>query len=161
MKIYLAAPFAARELTLGLASQLTSEGNECTSSWLLSTRPITDKALGPSLDTSDDDVVAHALGDLDDVRRADVLIHLSASWVLEQGVEDRRLHTGGRHVEIGFALALGRPVVSLGEPENIFQRALCYLAFDFSQALLVASTLVRDRLMGQLESRAIREALLE
>lgn len=137
MKIYVAAPFAARDLALGIATQLTTAGHECTSSWILSTRPITPTALGPSPDTTDEDCLRHALGDLDDVRRADALLHVTAEWALDHGVPDHRLHTGGRHIEFGVALALGKFIVSLGEPENIFQRALSRQVRDVDAAIVV------------------------
>ena len=31
-----------------------------------------------------------------------------------------RTHSGGRHVELGYALALGKHVVHIGQQENIF-----------------------------------------
>jgi hypothetical protein len=135
VKIYIAAPFAARDIGVLAAQQLQRAGHECTSSWLLSTRSITDTTIGASWDTSDEVVREHALGDLDDIKRADAVIHLTAEYALEHGAPDLRLHTGGRHVEVGFALAAGKIVVSVGIPENVFQRGLCHNVHTFSDAI--------------------------
>jgi len=53
-----------------------------------------------------------AVENLEDVEAADLLI-LRAE-------PDRSFVPGGKHVETGAALALGKPVLVLGHPENVF-----------------------------------------
>jgi nucleoside 2-deoxyribosyltransferase len=56
--------------------------------------------------------ISLALLDEADVRRSDALILMAeeeGNWV-----------PGGKHVETGIALALGKPVVVLGHRENVF-----------------------------------------
>lgn len=125
MRIYIAAPFAARALAAEVAVQLEDAGHTVTSTWLNSTRGITEKSIGISEDSTHEDVLAHANGDLDDVFDADVLFMLTGAYCQSHtpGLPDAWLHTGGRHVEFGAAVTLKRPIHLLGEPENIFGRA--------------------------------------
>jgi len=58
---------------------------------------------------------AEAQQDIDDVRRAHVL-------VLLKPVASHRETTGGHHVETGIALERGMPVLLLGETENVFHQ---------------------------------------
>lgn len=133
MKLYLAAPYAARDyLREQVAPRLAAEGHEMTSEWLLATRAITPATLGTSAATSDADVMYHAGKDLKEVEAADVLVHFTAnylkarlSWLRD---DEHNLHSGGRHVETGYALALHKSVIVMGQPENIFQRGLCHKA---------------------------------
>lgn len=135
MRIYIAAPFAARPLVATYADALRRWGHECTSTWASSTREIQVSTLGASWGTSDEGVREHALGDLKDVMRSDALIMLTAGHVLAAGVPDQRLHTGGRHTELGMAVAAGKPCVVIGWPENIFHRGLCGHAGDLEDAV--------------------------
>lgn len=50
---------------------------------------------------------------LADVEAADILVCLAET-------PDEGYLTGGRHVEVGYALALGRPVHLVGAAENVF-----------------------------------------
>lgn len=135
MKIYIAAPFAARDLVRDYAERMEKRGHECTSTWASTTREINDASLGASWITSEDAAREHAEGDLKDIDRSNAMMHLTAEHCLVMGVEDRRLHTGGRHTELGYALASDIPVIVVGTSENIFQRSLCYWADDFEEAI--------------------------
>jgi nucleoside 2-deoxyribosyltransferase len=82
-----------------LRNLLFDSGFECTARWIL------DGLSGDTTETAE--------GDLADVARADVLVALNpATW------KDRG--TGGRHVELGYALALKKPVLLLGVRSNVF-----------------------------------------
>ena len=61
---------------------------------------------------TDDERRALALADEEDVRAADGLILLAEP--------EGRTVPGGKHVETGIALALGRPVFVVGRRENVF-----------------------------------------
>jgi nucleoside 2-deoxyribosyltransferase len=51
--------------------------------------------------------------DIDDIRRADALVAFA---------EEAAGGGGGRHVELGVALALGKLVIVVGRPEHLFHR---------------------------------------
>lgn len=98
MKVYIAAPYPMRATAIELMTKLEALGVTVTSSWLRAEDEMNDK---------------YARLDLADVRRADALVAMNpAAW--------HNTGTGGRHVELGYALALKRPVVLLGDPSNIF-----------------------------------------
>ena len=126
MKVYVAAPFAAREFALDVAEQIIADGHEVTSSWVRSTREVTSETVGVSVESEFEDAYRHALGDLEDVSQADCLVQITSNGVLYHGVDvpPEWLHTGGRHVEVGYALALDKHILLLGDPENIFTRTL-------------------------------------
>ena len=116
MKVYIAAPYPERLAAQALLRWIESAGDEVTSTWLREE------------DTLDD---FHAQLDLDDVARADVLLAFNPKAYAEAG-------TGGRHVELGYALALGKPVVLLGSRTNIFHHLDRIVAVDGVDAMLAA-----------------------
>lgn len=140
MKLYLAAPFAGRDIIMGIAPLFTNGGHQVVSGWLNSRRPIVSENLGTAPGATDRAVVEHhARLDLQEVEEADVLVHWTARFLqaLDPTLDPvvHQLHSGGRHVETGFALALNKPIVLLGEPENIFQRGLSHVCPTLSDAL--------------------------
>jgi nucleoside 2-deoxyribosyltransferase len=98
MRAYIAAPYPERDQAIRIMRMLELQGIEVTSTWLRSPDTLSDE---------------HARVDLADVARADVLVALNPESWNERG-------TGGRHVEFGYALALGKPIVLVGERSNIF-----------------------------------------
>lgn len=139
MKIYLAAPYAARDLLKDHLPFWEGLGYEVTCSWVNGTRAIAKDTLGASEASTDDEVFEHVTGDLDDIDQADALVHYTANYLKTRANfndETDNLHSGGRHVETGYALARGKAVVYIGDPENVFQRGLCLSAFDLDSAHL-------------------------
>lgn len=101
--VYLSARYARREELLVYRRSLTMAGIACTARWL---------------DGEGDDMAVNAQHDVDDVKRADMLVNFT-----EEPLEHSPLPfvgRGGRHVELGIALALGREVLVVGPRENIF-----------------------------------------
>lgn len=96
--VYIAAPYPIRDLAQGVMRFLEEAGLDVTSSWLKSEDHLDDK---------------HARLDLADVDRADALVLLNHKEWVNSG-------TGGRHVEVGYAIARGKPIVLVGERSNIF-----------------------------------------
>lgn len=94
MKVYIAAPYEERAEAIRVMQVLEALGVEVTSDWLR-------------------DGGQDAPGDLSDVDRADTVLLLNPAAYRDRG-------TGGRHVEMGYALALGKQVVLLGARSNIF-----------------------------------------
>lgn len=99
IRVYIAAPYQTLDTTKALAETLQAAGIEVTSRWLFE----------DSAEMTDE----WARKDLDDVRRADMLLALNLPGWENSG-------TGGRHVEFGYALALHKPVLLIGKRTHIF-----------------------------------------
>lgn len=119
MRVYIAAPYAARRQALAYAQDLRGLGFDVTSSWVNEEHEIGPGTTGAAPALSDDEAGRHAATDLDDVDRADVLVLLTGAAL---GLAPAECGSGGRHVETGYALAKGKWVVVVGEAENIFHR---------------------------------------
>jgi nucleoside 2-deoxyribosyltransferase len=100
MKIYVAAH--CRWAGLHAASVLKSSGHEITSRWL-------QKTFLPVSEHTPEERCEIALEDVEDVLRADAL-------VLVAGPDK---YSGGKFVEAGIALGLGKSVVVIGRRENM------------------------------------------
>lgn len=138
MKIYLAAPYAGRDVLKGHLPFWRDHGHEVTCGWVNGTRPLGTASYGISAMSTDEEVTAHASGDLSDIDAADVVVHYTAQYLQAVAGLDpvvHNLHSGGRHVETGYALAKDIPVVVVGPRENIFQRGLCLWAEDLDGVL--------------------------
>src|SRR5688572_468644 len=97
-RVYIAAPYPIRDRAIAMMRVFEAHHLEVTSRWLKAPDTLSDE---------------HAQKDLQDVARADVLVAVNpVSW--------ESSGTGGRHVELGYALALGKPVLLVGERSNIF-----------------------------------------
>ena len=121
MRVYLAAPYAARDALRKCADDLTRLGHHCTSSWLKETSEIGAGTVGVAADITDEQAAAHVRTDLRDVRSSQAIVMWT--WAAaEPIVVTGGGNSGGRHVEVGAAMAQGIPVVVIGEPENIFHR---------------------------------------
>lgn len=142
MKVYLAAPYVARDQIRDYAAELTRIGYEVVARWLQEQHEITDGTTGPATALDDDQVAGHAHDDLHDVTRANLFVLFTAEAV---GGETG---SGGRHVETGYAIAKNIPVIVVGKPENIFHRLgrACTVVPDWHQAVLeLSARLVDDR----------------
>ncbi len=105
MTFYIAAH--SRNYAAAVKSELERRGHTCTARWI-----VEDTKFGTG-EYSDAERRSLAVADEEDVRSAtDGLILLAES--------KGHLVPGGKHVETGMALALGRPVYVIGEPENMF-----------------------------------------
>ena len=139
MKIYLAAPYAARDILKEHVPLFEYHGHEITCGWLKGTRPLGESSYGISEVSTQEEVEAHAQMDLEDVEQADVVVLYTAGYVAEIGGLDPVAHnltSGGRHVEVGYALAKGKPVIVIGPLENIFQRGLCLWAQNLDDVVV-------------------------
>ena len=117
--VYLAGPYESRDTINGprYAGALHKIDATCTSTWLTETFDINEGVTGPAAELDDATVSEHALNDLSDVDDCDVFVLITAKYL---GVEATA--SGGRHVETGYALARGKRIIVLGEPENVFHR---------------------------------------
>ena len=98
MKIYIAAPYTEREYAIAVMLACEASGITVTSRWLKSPDELADK---------------FAREDLADVAAADWLVALNPLAYQNKGA-------GGRHVELGYAIALGKRIALVGERTNIF-----------------------------------------
>jgi nucleoside 2-deoxyribosyltransferase len=101
--VYLSARFGRKLELQRYAEELTLLDIEVTSRWLTS----------PTPELTDDAWRGLAAVDKADIERADALVLFA---------EPNRDGGGGRHVEFGIALALGKQVIVVGAVENLFQR---------------------------------------
>ena len=127
LHVYLAAPYACRDSLRPLADELVSIGMAVTSSWLDESHEVSADTCGTAPGIGDEQAKAHVRADLADVKRSDVLVVFTPpTWTADGPLDlvGGRGNSGGRHVETGYALALGKQVLVVGAAENIFHRAL-------------------------------------
>lgn len=122
MKVYLAARYDRRDELRVYRDKLESLGVTVTSRWLDEQEP-----LDGNMTHRPEDWYRHtAYVDLEDVARASALIFFSE----DPNIGIRR---GGRHVEFGYAKALGKPIFCIGFKENVFHytdRVYHFKSFD-------------------------------
>lgn len=110
MKIYLAARYWRHGEMQEVARQLNQVGHEVTSRWIWGSHQLSDAELatnGPVVHES-----RFAQEDLEDVHAADILVAFAEPL--------RQPTRGGRHVEFGVALALGKRLIVVGQREHVF-----------------------------------------
>ncbi len=97
-----------------VATILSQHGVSITASWLK----------GPDSEPSltDPELRKCALDDLHDIARSNLF------FIFLSEPPDNPFGRGGRHVELGYALALGKTCIGIGPKENIFHH-LGHLAF--------------------------------
>lgn len=142
MRVYLAAPYPSRDVLREYANDLFHIGFQVTSSWLLEEHEISPGTSGAAVDLPDDQVDKHALDDMADIDRSELLVLFTENVV--QGPSG-----GGRHVETGYALAKGMPIIVVGDPENVFHRlqdGRVVRVADWHDAVLELSRRLVDKL---------------
>lgn len=150
MKVYLAARYSRRKELCGYRTLLEQSGHVVTSRWLNGDHQVSDNGTpigeaGEALIEGDDGSSSNcaaelrqtfAKEDFDDVARCDLLIAFTEA---PRSGSSR----GGRHVELGMALAYGRDVMVVGHRENIFCWLECvefYSSFAYALEALAART---------------------
>lgn len=125
-RFYLAARWEDQATARDLANALVAAGLPhlaCTARWLEV--------------TASQNTGLAAISCLNDVYRGHVLVQWNPKAVHRSG-------TGGRHVEVGVALALGRPVIVLGEPEHVFHHHPLVFPFPTSSAPEDVAAAIQD-----------------
>ena len=110
MKIYLAARFSRKDELNGHADQLRATGHEVTSRWLTGAHEwsgVADNEI-PAADQA-----RFAREDIEDIDRADVIVCFTEAPHAGPA-------RGGRHVEAGYALGIGKRILAVGWRENVF-----------------------------------------
>ncbi len=106
MRIYLAARYREHPLMREWKKILEADGHEVTSRWINGSHELKDAR-------DDGQRRTFAMEDIADINVAHVVILLS-----DGGSGDGA--RGGRHVEFGLALAWGKRIILVGQPENVF-----------------------------------------
>lgn len=110
MKIYLASRYSRAPELREIRRQLEMMGHEVTSRWLNGGHEIKP---GGSDQAADEERERFAIEDWADMEGADCVISFTE--------EPRQTNTrGGRHVEFGGAVALGKRCIVIGWQENVF-----------------------------------------
>lgn len=111
MKIYIAARFSRRPEANQLAQELKALGHVITSRWV---KPDSDHVAptGLSERAADAERQRFALEDLEDVAKCD--------WCVSLMEEPRSNSRGGRHVEFGIAVGMGKKLSIIGPRETVF-----------------------------------------
>jgi nucleoside 2-deoxyribosyltransferase len=107
-KVFIAGWFDARPIMNELASILESEGFVISSRWIQTAKDVPD-----FYGLHDSTLKRAAYKDIEDIDASDLVIL----------VNPKRHHghgRGGRHWEMGYAYAKGKPIIIVGEPENIY-----------------------------------------
>ena len=109
MKLYLAAQYGWRDSIKEHAKKIESIGIEVTSSWLNERKEPQSELteLTPRF------LREHAIIDVRDIDKADGIV----LFTVNPTTPTKR---GGRHVEFGYALGLGKKLIICGPHENIF-----------------------------------------
>lgn len=111
MKIYIAARFSRRPEANQLGHRLRALGHRIVCRWI---KPDCDHVLPTGLSPQAEDSARErfALEDCEDVRACD--------WMISLTEEPRNDSRGGRHVEFGYGLALGKRMTVIGPRETVF-----------------------------------------
>jgi nucleoside 2-deoxyribosyltransferase len=143
LKIYIAGSYYRKPEFQKIAVTLRDCGHLITSSWLDRRDAANDEAL------SADQQARVAAEDLVDIRNADAV--LSFTEPPESG--NKR---GGRHVELGLALAWGKTCLIIGEQEHVFhhlpQLVHCFNLNDARVVLDILARIKTGKAMGRLDN---------
>lgn len=118
MTFYIAAPWPLKRHARALRFLLQGSGHTVIARWI-------------NLDVTAQDDDANARMDFEDIRAAQGLVLLNPP-------EYRDVGTGGRHVETGYAYALGKAVHVIGVRSNVFHHVADIRVHEDVHAFLAA-----------------------
>lgn len=112
MRIYLAARYSRHPEMRGIRDRLHELGHTVTSRWIdQHGGDLAESIAAESLNSDPDHGAVYAAADLDDIAAADAVVSVTG---------DGGGGKGGRHVEFGYGLGLGKQAVVVGPRENVF-----------------------------------------
>lgn len=111
MKIYLASRYSRFQEMQVYRNDLSLVGHDVTSRWINGNHQISDDGL--SAQAAEAERIRFAQEDRSDLMAADCVISFTE---IPRETKTR----GGRHVEFGIALALGKRTIVVGHRENVF-----------------------------------------
>lgn len=109
MRVYMAAQYGRKFEIKEYANQAESVGIKVGADWLNESEA-PDTKLN---EVNDSTLASYAQKDWWDIGACDMFVFFAEK-------QDPQPPRGGRHVEFGIAAALGKPIVVVGDPENIF-----------------------------------------
>jgi len=118
MDFYLAGRFSRQANLRLLRDEIVQNGHRCVASWLDVKE--TEEGIKDGNGYIREQTRRFSRADLQDVEMCDMFILC----------DDGYPSSGGRNVEFGYALALGKHIVRVGPASNIFTDALCDEEFD-------------------------------
>ena len=128
MKIYLAARYSRHPEMQHIAHALMVQGHDVTSRWIWGAHQTLDESLLHPEVRSDSQRFAQE--DIADLEAAECFIGFSEAI--------RQPSRGGRHVELGMALALGKRICVVGGLEHVFHTLAHVEHYATLEALLQA-----------------------
>jgi hypothetical protein len=137
VKVYVAAPYAVRDLLDPYLWSLVDNGHTLVSSWTQASHSITKGTLDTAPALTDEYAKQHSEQDVTEVKVSEALLLVPWPKAVELAGKGVYMgeNSGGHNVEMGVALALDKPVVVWGRPANIFQRGLGNIAEDWDAVL--------------------------
>lgn len=109
MRIYIAGQYARKLELREYAKQAEAAGIKVGADWLMESEDP-----NSSLNESTEAVLAkYAQKDYWDIGACDAMVFFAED-------QNNQPPRGGHHVEFGIALAMGKPILVVGDPENIF-----------------------------------------
>ncbi len=131
-KVYFTARYSRRNELNGYRLDLEDLGIEVTSHWLVNDPP------APISQLTETQWRELAETDRQDIERADALVAFT---------ETAPGGNGGRHVEPGIGIGLGKKIIVVGEPEHLFHKLELVLSVpDWKAALVLLQTLAYETL---------------
>jgi len=109
MQVYIAGQYARKLEFREYAAQCRQQGITVGARWL-------DESEAPTIglnDNSDEKLAHYGQRDYQDIQDCDIFVFFAEP-------NTNQPPRGGRHVEFGMAVQLRRPIVVIGQPENIF-----------------------------------------
>jgi len=135
MRFYLAARYSRLSEMQKVRLQLQELGHCVTSRWVNGDHQALDN--GVTLAASDIAARRFAEEDLEDIHGADAIVAFTE--------RPRSQHSrGGRHVELGYALALDKHILVIGPRENVFCCLPGVISFPDTRTFLRAVTNIRS-----------------
>ena len=128
MKFYLASRYDDRRQLCEIRERLLAQGHEVTARWLNGSHELHEGV------EHAEDARRFAEEDLRDIERADAVVLFNNPASLESV-------RGGRHIEFGYALALGKLLLIVGPRLSVFHHLEQVYQFDQWDALLECTSL--------------------
>lgn len=136
MLIYLAARYGRREELCTIRTHLETLGHQITSRWLSGTHEIASRENGEDQEGTLNDSRRFAEEEMADLHAAECLIALTEP-------PRSSYSRGGRHTELGLALAWQKRIVVVGYRENVFCCLPQILFYKNTDTMLTAFELQR------------------
>lgn len=134
--VYIAAKYSAKKEVEDFASYVNRLGAvKVVSTWHKSTVPekdLSDPTEAFGFQTDPVGSKKYAIKDLEEIDRSDVLVFYAED-------ANNQPPKGGRHVEFGYALAMKKTIIVIGERENVFHTMVTVVPDRASALVAIAN----------------------